>query len=776
MSLLGAAMMTRIYILLCWIVLLGVIPDDGYSQSDPSFNAWVTGLMSEDTRIRDHGKDYSLTYTEKWLTVRSRVKPGGSGFSTSRSYTPPQELRIASAGFKADDKNKILLVLSNGVMILIQIIPLDEGQFEMVEIPRLPANSLFSNASKIIGDALYILKQGKVYVSRDTAKTWEIDSVHIGKLYVSDISVDTNYYAWVTTDDGVFYQHPDSNLWRKAAPLPAAFQNGYSIFADRRNRIFVSRPFQVLMSTDRGSSWNDISTGTTQTITAFGDDAFGNIYGVGYEKAFRLSNGTPPWTSIGDSINAQSYLPSNTKIINSISGDSILYAATKFGVFQSKDLGVNWVHAGDTAQVRSHIFYTRVVKAGNYFFVANNLGIYRVLSGDSTWKKVFPKVGFISGINVLSADSAGNVYGNFPVKTGPTTSLFLTMRSTDLGDTWVPDTAGFKTLGINAGTQSYDLFVDKQGMQYLGGNGVLYSKKPGHVWKRDTVGIGLKSGEYIADVSLNNRKGSIYLCRRIGTFPAYSIGLYRRSIGDTIWQVINTSHLAATEGRMISDHEGNIVIRTLSGSYKIWRYDGTTWTEVLLPSGIGSSPFALHLTVDHAGVLWGAFVGSGQNKGVYWSTNNGTSWKYAGLNGVGIKFLTAVEESTSTFMKSSGSPSSAVYATSFIDGMFRFTTASAPTSIESDNHEIAHSFELHQNYPNPFNPSTSITFTLPMRAAVKLSVYDMLGREVSVLVNEERNAGTYTVPFNAAPFSSGVYFCRMKTAGFTSSRKLLLQK
>jgi photosystem II stability/assembly factor-like uncharacterized protein len=83
-------------------------------------------------------------------------------------------------------------------------------------------------------------------------------------------------------------------------------------------------------------------------------------------------------------------------------------------------------------------------------------------------------------------------------------------------------------------------------------------------------------------------------------------------------------------------------------------------------------------------------------------------------------------------------------------------------------------FSLSQNYPNPFNPSTTIKFELPKSSMVQLSVYDILGREVSVLVNERKNAGSYHVRFDGAGLSSGVYFYRIKTGDFTQTRKLCL--
>jgi hypothetical protein len=85
-------------------------------------------------------------------------------------------------------------------------------------------------------------------------------------------------------------------------------------------------------------------------------------------------------------------------------------------------------------------------------------------------------------------------------------------------------------------------------------------------------------------------------------------------------------------------------------------------------------------------------------------------------------------------------------------------------------------FALHQNFPNPFNPSTTINYELPRSSIVKLTVYDLLGGEVAVLVNERRAAGVHAVTFDGGGLSSGVYFYRLAAGDFVSTRKLLLIK
>ena len=93
-----------------------------------------------------------------------------------------------------------------------------------------------------------------------------------------------------------------------------------------------------------------------------------------------------------------------------------------------------------------------------------------------------------------------------------------------------------------------------------------------------------------------------------------------------------------------------------------------------------------------------------------------------------------------------------------------------------ENIEIPEVFSLSQNYPNPFNPTTVIQYSIPEVTNVKLTVYDMLGREIKTLVNREQSAGVYNVEFNAANFSSGVYFYRVEAGSFVASKKLLLLK
>jgi len=85
-------------------------------------------------------------------------------------------------------------------------------------------------------------------------------------------------------------------------------------------------------------------------------------------------------------------------------------------------------------------------------------------------------------------------------------------------------------------------------------------------------------------------------------------------------------------------------------------------------------------------------------------------------------------------------------------------------------------YALNQNYPNPFNPVTTISYAIPEAGNVKLIIYDILGREMAILVNEFKQAGIYDMKFDASNLSSGVYFYRIETKDFTQTKKMLFIK
>jgi hypothetical protein len=114
------------------------------------------------------------------------------------------------------------------------------------------------------------------------------------------------------------------------------------------------------------------------------------------------------------------------------------------------------------------------------------------------------------------------------------------------------------------------------------------------------------------------------------------------------------------------------------------------------------------------------------------------------------------------------------------DGQLSTTTtqyiaASDITDVQKLN-DIPTVYSLSQNYPNPFNPTTFIQFGIPKEGFVKLSVFNVIGQEIKVLVNENMSAGNYKINFDASKLNSGMYLYRIETKNYTSVKKMLLVK
>lgn len=153
---------------------------------------------------------------------------------------------------------------------------------------------------------------------------------------------------------------------------------------------------------------------------------------------------------------------------------------------------------------------------------------------------------------------------------------------------------------------------------------------------------------------------------------------------------------------------------------------------------------------------------------------NGTPW-YS-INSPGSAFMCSISNDGTSVI----SGGKAVHARNFGSGgtmynIFVDTTLN-PTSIGNIGSGIPKEYSLKQNYPNPFNPITKINFDIPKSGYVKLSVYNSLGQETEVLVNQNMNAGFFSADWNASKYSSGIYFYKLETNGYTETKKMMLLK
>ena len=129
---------------------------------------------------------------------------------------------------------------------------------------------------------------------------------------------------------------------------------------------------------------------------------------------------------------------------------------------------------------------------------------------------------------------------------------------------------------------------------------------------------------------------------------------------------------------------------------------------------------------------------------------------------------------TLTFSATLRAYGSAVYI--LADSVFHMTVPTLTSVAVQPQPTAPIAFTLNQNFPNPFNPSTMIQYSIPHASRVTLKVYDVLGRVVSVLVDEQKNAGTYSIEFDGRSLSSGVYYYRLTSNNNSDVKRMLLLK
>jgi photosystem II stability/assembly factor-like uncharacterized protein len=161
--------------------------------------------------------------------------------------------------------------------------------------------------------------------------------------------------------------------------------------------------------------------------------------------------------------------------------------------------------------------------------------------------------------------------------------------------------------------------------------------------------------------------------------------------------------------------------------------------------------------------------------GVYRSTDGGNTW--VDFNGGALLNTYSIRAFAFKTLGPAGDPT--LYAggshTSLPTARGVFEYSWIGTGIVN-NGQVPEKFYLSQNYPNPFNPTATIEFGIQKTGFVSIRVFDMLGREVAVLVNEVRKVGVYTAVFDGSKLTSGAYFYRIETNGFTDTKRMLLIK
>ncbi len=413
-----------------------------------------------------------------------------------------------------------------------------------------------------------------------------------------------------------------------------------------------------------------------------------------------------------------------------------------------------------------------------------------------------------SFILIVILFSAVNVYSQWQLmETAPidnyrkiifTSSTFYTIsaengvaQSVDSGFTWMQTNNGLSGEALSC----FDILLSGDNIFLATVDGIYLSTDGGFLWIKKSEGMitgGGANNIYAYTVFENNNK----------IFAGTYLGVYISTDYGENWTITS---LASNNSKVVSFKYFNGILfagkenNTGCPAYKTTN-SGTNWQEVpvcgTLPIGVFSF-FSEGLNL---------FAATGH--GVWTSTNSGLKWQMlnSGLpvdpfNSCIIKYMnsmfTAVKSNGGGVYKSSnngiswqdmseGLPylfeiscleifNNKIYAATS-GGIYVRDLEDIITGNINIGKNIPASFILHQNYPNPFNPSTKIDYDLHAAGQVTLSVYDVTGKFICNLVNENQDAGSYNIYFNAVNYSSGIYYYRLKAGDFTETKKMILVK
>jgi hypothetical protein len=232
----------------------------------------------------------------------------------------------------------------------------------------------------------------------------------------------------------------------------------------------------------------------------------------------------------------------------------------------------------------------------------------------------------------------------------------------------------------------------------------------------------------------------------------------RRSLSDPTWYefpLVGTFYSVVGVARSPSGKGPMLYV----GANGVWRSsdNGTTWT--VKSTGLSvTNPAIRKLAVAPDGTLF-AFGNGGE---LFCTKNDGDIWMNAssGLPVAGTLADIAFDALGHAYVADA-------------NGVYKSTEIFTGVQVD-DAREMPKRYVLAQNFPNPFNPTTVINYELPVVSEVKLIVYDILGRQKAVLVDDRKGPGRYEERFDASDLASGVYFYRIQAGSFSQTRKLLL--
>ncbi|HSW56357.1 MAG TPA: YCF48-related protein [Ignavibacteriaceae bacterium] len=649
-------------------------------------------------------------------------------------------------------------------------------------------------------DGVVVGNSGTILRTSDGGTTWQ--SVNSGtSANLTGVAFSTSNIGIITGWDGLILRTINGGVNWNSVAIPFTRRLYGISFADANNGMIAADSGVVWRTTTGGISWNKLTIDDT-LFTSFFDISYvssSTAFTVGWGgKIFRTTNGGSTWSFIGFHEYIRwgvSFTDPNNGVV---SGDVNLLVRTTDGgttweqaavgtiatnfhcvrfynstkgvavgewgaIFKTDDGGITWQiitkgilpHGGSPDAVNRNSLYSvqcintnrAVISGSSEVFMTNNAGV----SWNSVVMNGYPKLNDLDFAN----QNIGAMIGVDATFQGS-----IIFRTGNGGSGWsVQYNSNSVTLnGIDLSTPTHGIAVGDGGKILRTTNGgqnwtEQIPPQPYHIYDVFLVDslIGYTVGRY--GNILKTTDGGISWNQVFSNFSynLRGVSFYDANIGIAVgeWIVVGVSH--------------GIIVKTTDG--------GSNWVSqnldaLALPLFLESVTFTDNNNWYAIGIsVYNSLHTIGR---IFKSQDAGVSWFEQSIPFKSTRHINAISAFDNNKLLVVG-----------LEGMVLGTiNGGGTTSVEDiSNGEIPVNFTLYQNYPNPFNPSTTIQFSLPKSGDVTLKIYDILGREVATLLNETKNAGSYSVTFNASGLSTGIYFYQLSVGNeFRQTKKLVLIK
>ncbi len=588
---------------------------------------------------------------------------GGAWTRNTSVIEVPVNRRIVDAslrfGENGDTRSYGLLLDNGDVMVYtfdLKTMSL-KGTPELIPTPFTPQTGGFGQQTYkklLLNSSIIVHFSNSVFINLQDGNGYTLDSAGLNRANVQDIALDNKANLIAATSRGVWTWNLSTTRWSRLPGFDSSL-SATSIFATRDGRAFASTQNRGTFSTTLGSgSWTMDSTGLSgASLARYCDDASNVVFASANtsnttSQLFRHNGSGPGWTRIDS---AMSLVAGGVLRINDLSAEQTLECASTIGCMSSKQAGVDW--SNTTAGIVAEDIYGLQFYSGGVSVVSTGLGMYRK---NLTWSQTFPQSGFNGTRPLYRADNPSTLAFQLAQTANVQPTIYTSL---DQGATWTVDTASLSNVPAagNNGSSVFGLDMNAKKIIAVGNPIGFYSASP---WALDTVGFVGSNGTGVAAAMafyadpLNNTylSGGVYVGGGGGGFTIRDIILNRRAAGSAQWTTdtngLNKAPITAFAATKTATYAGSSLV---GGTAQLFKRGASSWQNIPAPPTAVSDTRAM--CIDSNGVLYVAYTATinnnSPNRGVYATSDNGTTWEYAGLDSVTVRGLVATTDGVYAF-------------------------------------------------------------------------------------------------------------------------------